>query len=416
MKRLLSLVIVLTLTLTVLPQQQAYADTFSDVPTSHTYYHEIMFLLEKGVISGGGRYGVDDKVTREEVAVMVSKAVGLDGKQSETKFKDVPKSRATSGYINSAVEAGIINGYPDSTFKPDALVTRGHMAAFIARGFKLDVEANISFSDVPKGSTAYEPVRKLAHKNITTGYTDGTFKPDENLSRAHISVFLARAMLMQDMSEDIKTPILTEEEIVLKYLFDTGEYQGSRNDLFIFPISKLDRIIEVSFLNSKDNPYLNRWLFKNGQLVDKLWYGSTFNENYTSNSLIGGILLPIKNPNVNIEPIPTPAPVPNIKIYPELYGHDGTFLGILTTNRYSIDSVFNEYGSYGSKYSSTSIWNSYSIYGSEYALNSAFNKYSTNAPRIIFNGKVIGYVTANPYTYQGIHPNYLYNELLLGGF
>ena len=47
---------------------------------------------------------------------------------------------------------------------------------------------------MPKGSTSYEPVRKLYAKNITTGYGDNTFKPNENLSRAHISVFLARAM------------------------------------------------------------------------------------------------------------------------------------------------------------------------------------------------------------------------------
>lgn len=172
----------------------AAEQVFSDVPTNHAYFQEINYLLEKGVISASSKYGVNDKVTREEVAVMVSKAVGLDGTQSETKFPDVPASHKSSGYINSAVNSGIINGYLDGTFQPNSLVTRGHMAAFIARGFNLTQEANITFKDVPKGSTAYKAVRKLVFMKITTGYEDGTFKPNEGLSRAHISAFIARAM------------------------------------------------------------------------------------------------------------------------------------------------------------------------------------------------------------------------------
>lgn len=187
-------ILTMLLVLGLFPQNQASANTFSDVPASHAYYQEIMYLLDNGVIDSSSKYGVNDKVTREEVAVMVSKAVGLDGTPTATKFPDVPATLKSSGYINSAVQAGIINGYTDGTFKPNAPVTRGHMAAFIARGFKLSEEANVTFKDVPKGSTSYESVRKLAYKNITTGYEDGTFKPNENLSRAHISAFIARAM------------------------------------------------------------------------------------------------------------------------------------------------------------------------------------------------------------------------------
>src|SRR5690606_38991098 len=51
-----------------------------------------------------------------------------------------------------------------------------------------------SFKDVPKGHTAYDAVKELAAAGITTGYEDGTFKPQNNLSRAHISVFLTRAL------------------------------------------------------------------------------------------------------------------------------------------------------------------------------------------------------------------------------
>jgi len=185
----------LLITFSLIPQYSTKASTqvFSDVPTNHSNYGDIMYLLEKDVIEPGEKYGVKAIVTREEVAVMVAKAVGLDGKQRATKFSDVPKSNPNSGYIQSAVEAGIISGFPNGTFKPTQKVTRGHMAAFIARAFKLPVGTK-TFKDVPKRHTAYVPVKQLAKAGITYGYADGTFKPANNLTRAHISAFIARAI------------------------------------------------------------------------------------------------------------------------------------------------------------------------------------------------------------------------------
>ena len=194
MKKVFAIILVLVLTFSIAPKTHASTKIFTDVPKSHPNYTAIMYLLENKVIEPTARFGLNDKVTREEVAVMVAKATELDGKKSKTKFKDVPSSRYSSGYINSAVKAGIINGYPDGTFKPTQKVTRGHMAAFIANAFKLTKEKDIRFKDVPKGSTAYNAVRKLAFENITSGYPDGTFKPNETLTRSHIAAFVARAM------------------------------------------------------------------------------------------------------------------------------------------------------------------------------------------------------------------------------
>ena len=178
----------------VLPVKHIQAkQTFSDVPTEHMYFNEISYLLDKGVIDAKSNYGINDIVTREEVAVMIAKATGLDGTPRATKFSDIPKSHKNSGYIQSAVEAGIINGYPDGTFGPNKQVTRGQMAAFIGRAFKLPT-GNKTFKDVNSSTTGYEFVGSLAAANITTGYTDGTFKPYGNLSRAHLSVFVYRAM------------------------------------------------------------------------------------------------------------------------------------------------------------------------------------------------------------------------------
>jgi len=194
MKKILSLLLSFVLVLTLLPKQEASAASFSDVTSTHGFYGEIMFLLEKGVIKDSSRFGVDEKVTREEVAVMVSKAIGLNGTQTATPFSDVPKSLESSGYINSAAKAEIIFGYPDGKFQPKSIVNRGQMAIFIARAFKLQQESAKTFKDISPNMAAYSSIKKIVEKGITVGYPDGTFKPNDTLTRGQISAFLARAM------------------------------------------------------------------------------------------------------------------------------------------------------------------------------------------------------------------------------
>jgi hypothetical protein len=83
---------------------------------------------------------------------------------------------------------------------------------------------------------------------------------------------------------------------------------------------------------------------------------------------------------------------------------DGTFLGKLTPNEYDSESIFNEYGNYGSEYSPTSIFNSYGSYGSEYSNLSPFNEYTTTPPKIIVNGQVVAFLTVNEYLSPRVNP------------
>lgn len=81
----------------------------------------------------------------------------------------------------------------------------------------------------------------------------------------------------------------------------------------------------------------------------------------------------------------------------KLYSYDGkVFLGELTTNKYDVDSIFNEFGIYGSKYSINSIWNSYGTYGSTTSNESINNSFATKPPIIVDgNGNLFGYLTTN---------------------
>jgi hypothetical protein len=88
-----------------------------------------------------------------------------------------------------------------------------------------------------------------------------------------------------------------------------------------------------------------------------------------------------------------------------LFSNDGkTFLGELSSNTYSTDSIFNEYGTYGNKYSSDSIWNEYGTYGGKYSSESALNPYASTPPIIVQNGKIVGYLTSNSTISEAVSP------------
>lgn len=100
-----------------------------------------------------------------------------------------------------------------------------------------------------------------------------------------------------------------------------------------------------------------------------------------------------------------------------LYSYDGeTYLGELSTNRYATDSVFNKYGTYGSKYSIYSIYNKYGTYGSAYSNYSAFNRFATQPPIIVIDDRAVFYLTINKYMSNSINPYYLYDVLKRNGY
>jgi hypothetical protein len=114
-------------------------------------------------------------------------------------------------------------------------------------------------------------------------------------------------------------------------------------------------------------------------------------------------LTPAVAPPVNpyaVRPVVPSAPLGP----PSLVGADGTYLGVLSSNKYDPLSVSNPYGQYGSKYSATSINNPYSAYGSKYSTLSATNPYAT-APPVIVN-PYLGVLSANPYAPNSVSNPY----------
>jgi hypothetical protein len=114
-------------------------------------------------------------------------------------FSDVPPGSTFYDYVRCLACRGIVSGYSDGTFRPGNNVTRGQLSKIVAgaAGF-IEPVSGQTFSDVPPTHTFYEFIERLAARGIVGGYTDGTFRPENNATRGQISKIVAKARGWED--------------------------------------------------------------------------------------------------------------------------------------------------------------------------------------------------------------------------
>ena len=170
---------------------------------------EINYLIGKGIINGygDGTFRPLQNVTRAEAAIMLGKALELDGTQRKTSFIDVGAGSIASGYIQSATKLGIINGFSDYTYRPHDPITRGQMALLLQKGFKLTEKSNVYFTDIAQSGTQYDAINMIATAGLTAGYGDGTFRPTDNVTRQEFAMFVARGLNKDFRVSNIEQPI-----------------------------------------------------------------------------------------------------------------------------------------------------------------------------------------------------------------
>jgi len=100
-------------------------------------------------------------------------------------------------WIEELFDSGMTGGYPDGTYRPLNQVTRAEMAIFLLKArhgntYTPPEASGGAFSDVA-GHWAEAWIDQLAAEGITSGYPDGTFKPDRTVTRAEMAVFLVNA-------------------------------------------------------------------------------------------------------------------------------------------------------------------------------------------------------------------------------
>ena len=165
------------------------------------YYYDAVYWAAGEGITGGvkGSDGVaryfypQDTCTRAQMVSFLWRMAGCPAPKTETDFPDVSKKAYYYKAVCWAQENGITGGYPDGTFGPNKSCNRAQAVSFLYRmAGQPEVTANSNFKDVKRGAYYYNAVSWAEQAGITGGYSDNTFRPNNNCSRAQMVTFLYR--------------------------------------------------------------------------------------------------------------------------------------------------------------------------------------------------------------------------------
>ena len=153
-------------------------------------------LAGMGILTGDdeGNLLPDNKITRAELFTMLNRAAGIT-KISGLSFTDVAENAWYKNQADMAVTAGYAAGYGDGSIHPDDYVTRAEAATMLYRVFYAQGGADVRFADgasIP--DWAAEAVAELSALKLISGYEDGTFKPNDPITRAEVCTILDRAI------------------------------------------------------------------------------------------------------------------------------------------------------------------------------------------------------------------------------
>ena len=148
-----------------------------------------------------GTFKPDSNMSRAEAAAIFARLIAeakgesISGKAS---FKDVDKNEWYAGYVGYLEKYDVINGYNDGTFKPDASVTRAEFVAMTVRYYDLFNDVNkkgntVKYTDVENSYWAYSDIAFAKNIGWLNGYSDGSFRGDNDITRAEVVTVVNRA-------------------------------------------------------------------------------------------------------------------------------------------------------------------------------------------------------------------------------
>jgi S-layer homology domain len=193
----------------------AYAASFTDV--NDRYKEAVDYLVGKGIANGltETKFGVSEKIKRVDAAVMIAKALGLDGKNApDAGFKDVP-ARAKEA-VNALKAAGIINGKSATTFGANDTLTRGEMAIIVKNAYQLNGDGTeLKFTDV--NDRYAEAVKALVKNEITSGKSATSFGTADPITRGEFAIFLYKADTLTVAPEVVSVNAVADNKVVVTF-------------------------------------------------------------------------------------------------------------------------------------------------------------------------------------------------------
>lgn len=203
---------------------------FNDIE-DHWAYEQMTELIAMGILKGYSEtvwdpdmeenlevqtVRPDQKITRAEFAVLLFQALNLDAEPEDAPFADEIPGWASEA-VNSLHKSGIVGGYPDGTFKPNNNISRAEIVSMLVRALNDKSElTGKDFPDVPSGYWAYDSVQKASGMGIVNGMPDGDFKPGNGARRGEVMVMIYQFLLKDSSQVPDDDVLLSRTEEVLK--------------------------------------------------------------------------------------------------------------------------------------------------------------------------------------------------------
>ncbi|WP_353928918.1 S-layer homology domain-containing protein [Okeanomitos corallinicola TIOX110] len=175
-------------------------------------------------------------VSAGSIAPLMTPAPSL----AQTNFSDVSSNYWASQFIQQLSQRGVIAGFPDGTFRPEEPVTRAQFAAMINKAFSKSAQRQpVNFNDVASSYWAYGAIRQAYSIGFLSGYPGNVFRPNQNIPREQVLVSLANGLEYAPMSNT---------ETTLQYYNDSFNISGYART----PIAAAtERAIVVNYPNVK---------------------------------------------------------------------------------------------------------------------------------------------------------------------
>ena len=142
---------------------------------------------------GNNIFGPNRTITRAEVAMIFARISVNQSTGGAPQFKDVKAGDWYKTAVDIMAKQGIVKGYEDGTFRPNQPITRREFAAIAAR-YAENLDTWKTFRDVPPTDWAYKLINRVAGAGWINGYEDGTFRPNNNITRAEVVAIVNRML------------------------------------------------------------------------------------------------------------------------------------------------------------------------------------------------------------------------------
>ncbi|MEC0180297.1 S-layer homology domain-containing protein [Paenibacillus peoriae] len=185
-------------------------------------------------------------VFKSSIVNVASSVKAIESKVAEAKQANAKiemadiKGHWAEKAIDTFVKLQIIKGYGDGQFKPNGNITRAEFAMLISRAFDISGGADHSaaMSDI-SSHWAKEAIEKLANAGVIGGYGDGTFKPNQTISREEMAIILSRIVNLSGVNKDDSKGNFTDISIAssfatnaIKDVAEAGIINGKSNGAF----------------------------------------------------------------------------------------------------------------------------------------------------------------------------------------